>query len=496
MAESSFTRRLVTTLLLLVGAAAVIAAGYLVTPLLMKEGEGRPAPKVTVSTTSAAVREKVNGLPLTSPEIIERTPAKAHRIHIQSWQTPKGATVMFVESPEIPMLDVRLVFNAGSARDGNLPGLANLTNGMLSEGAGVADVDQIARHFEGLGARLDNGAYRDMAVVSLRPLSDPQYREPALSLFSDVVAHPTFPEDSLERLRNQLLLSLQYEKQDPGSQVAKAFFQQLYPDAPYGTQESLPRVTVTEMKAFHQRYYVSRNLVMAMIGAISRQEAEKIARQLDAQLPEGSAAPALPAPAALAKAVEHHIEFPSSQTHILAGSLGVKRGDPDWYPLYVGNEILGGSGFASRLNQVIRQDHGLVYSVYSQFAPMAVAGPFMMGLQTRNEQAAEALQLLDQTVRDFVAKGPTDKELASAKQNLLNSFPLQTASNGSIVDYLGMIGFYKLPLDYLERYPQEVEKVTAADIRAAFARVVQADKLLTVTVGTAQAVPATAAVKP
>lgn len=501
MAESSFTRRLVTALLLLVGALIIVTAGYMVTPLLTKEGEGRPAPKVTVSNSSAAAREKVNGLPLTSPEIIERTPAKAHRIHIQSWQTPKGATVMFVESPEIPMLDVRLVFNAGSARDGDLPGLANLTNGMLSEGAGVADVDQIARHFEGLGARLDNGAYRDMAVVSLRTLSDPQYREPALSLFSDVVAHPTFPEDSLERLRNQLLLSLQYEKQDPGSQVSKAFFQQLYPNAPYGTptsgtEESLPRVTVTEMKAFHQRYYVSRNLVVAMIGAISRQEAEKIARQLDAQLPEGSAAPALPAPAALAKAVEHHIEFPSSQTHILAGSLGVKRGDPDWYPLYVGNEILGGSGFASRLNQVIRQDNGLAYSVYSQFAPMAVAGPFMMGLQTRNEQATQALELLDKTVREFIEKGPSDKDLADAKRNLLNSFPLQTASNGSIVDYLGMIGFYKLPLDYLERYPEQVEKVTADDIREAFARIVQADKLLTVTVGATQAAPAAATAKP
>lgn len=485
MADSRF-QRILRNLLLVTAAVIIVVIAALVAPIFLKQGEGRPGPQVVVTTQPNL--EAVNGLQLTSPEIIARTPAKPHQIHIQSWQTPKGATVMFVNAPEIPMLDLRVVFNAGSARDEGIPGLASLTNAMLSEGAGVADVDQIARHFEGLGASLDNGAYRDMAVVSLRTLSEPQYRQPALSLFYDVVAHPTFPTASLDRLRRQLQLALEHEKQDPASQASKAFFEKLYPDAPYGipttgTEESLPLITTSLLRDFHQRYYVSRNMVIAMIGAIDRKDAELIALQLDAQLPEGSAAPALPAPAPLAKALQHHVEFPSTQTHIMAGSLGVKRGDADWYPLYVGNEILGGSGFASKLNQVIRQDNGLAYSVYSQFAPMAVAGPFMMGLQTRNDQAGQALQLLDKTLRDFIAKGPTDKELADAKRNLLNSFPLQTASNSSIVDYLGMIGFYKLPLDYLEQFPGAVEKVTADDIREAFARVVQADKLLTVTVG-------------
>lgn len=485
MAEPTVVSRLLRALLLGGVAILLMIGAGLLAPLLLKEkSEGRPGPQVTVSTPVTGSAGQ-----LTAPEIIARSPARAHHIQIQSWQTPKGATVLFVASPEIPMLDVRVVFNAGSARDAGTPGLALLTNAMLSEGAGVADVDQIARHFEGLGASLDNGAYRDMAVVSLRTLSDPQYRDPALSLFQDVVAHPTFPQDSLDRLRSQLRMSLEQEKQDPGAQVMKTFFSRLYGDAPYGsptngTEESLARLTVSDLRAFHQRHYVSRNLVIALIGAISRSEAEKIARQLDAQLPEGQPAPALPAPAALTAAVEQHLEFPSTQTHILVGGLGVKRGDPDWYPLYVGNEILGGSGFASKLNQVIRQDHGLAYSVYSQFSPMGVAGPFMMNLQTRNEQTAQALQLLDKTLRDFIDKGPTDQELNDAKRNLLNSFPLQTASNSSIVDYLGMIGFYKLPLDYLERYPVEVEQVSADAIRAAFARIVQADKLLTVTVGT------------
>lgn len=475
-------RRLSLALVILLVIAIPIAVFYLL-PEERRSGEVRRGPTVVQQAPSAT-----GGLALTSPALIEKTQLKTHRIHIESWRTPKGAKVLFVAAPEIPMLDVRVVFDAGSARDDGHAGLAYLTNAMLNEGAGVYDVDDIARHFEGLGANLSTGSYRDMALVSLRTLSDPQYRGPALALFSDVVAHPTFPPASLDRLRNQLLLSLQREKQDPGAQVAKAFFRHLYPDAPYGspttgTEDSLPLITRDQLQAFHKRYYVAGNAVIALIGAISRSEAERIAQQLDQQLPAGPRAPALQPPAPPARARREHIEFPSSQTHIMAGTVGVKRGDPNWFALLVGNEILGGGGFASRLNQVIRQDHGLAYSVYSQFSPMAVAGPFLMGLQTRNDQTEQALQLLQKTLKDFIELGPSGEELDNAKRNLLGSFPLQTASNSNIVDYLGMIGFYDLPLDYLEQYPRLVEAVTVEQVKRAFAQVIAPDRLVTVTVG-------------
>lgn len=493
MTDTRRTRRNLSIMMVVV---AILIVVFYNLPGSRRGGEVRTGP-IIVPPEQTEAQKLVGGLDLTAPALIEKAPVKAHRIHIESWRTPKGAKVLFVAAPEIPMLDVRVVFNAGSARDGELPGLAYLTNAMLSEGAGVADVDDIARHFEGLGANLSTSAYRDMAVVSLRTLSDTQYRRDALTLFHDVVAHPTFPQDSLDRLRNQLLLSLQREKQDPGAQVTKAFFQQLYPDAAYGTptkgsEDSLPLITQDQLQSFHKRYYVAGNAVIALIGAIDREEAEAIARQLDQQLPEGPAAPVLKSPAPLAEAKREHIEFPSNQTHIMAGSLGVKRGNPQWYSLMVGNEILGGGGFASRLNQVIRQDHGLAYSVYSQFAPMAVKGPFLMSLQTRNDQAEQALQLLQKTLREFIEQGPTAKELEDAKRNLLGSFPLQTASNSSIVDYLGMIGFYDLPLDYLEQYPRQVEQVTVESVKKAFEQVIAPDKLLVVTVG-ATAVPTPAA---
>jgi zinc protease len=484
MSEQSRISRKTLTIMTVVLTLFIVVLYNL--PGSRKPGESEPGPLILPQQES--VQEKAQSLNLSSLALIEKSQTKAHRVNIESWKTPNGAEVYFVQAPEIPMLDVRVVFDAGAARDGDLPGLANLTSAMLDEGAGIADVDAIARHFEGLGANLSSGAYRDMAVVSLRTLSDPQYRNPALNLFYDVVAQPTFPESSLERIRAQLLLSLQHEKQSPGALGQKAFFESLYGELPYGippngTQDSLNRITTQALRQFHQQYYVASNMVIAIIGAIERTDAELIAIQLDKQLPVGSPATTLPKTTAPPAAQRNHLEFPSSQTHIMVGSLGVKRGDPDWFALYLGNEILGAGGFSSRLNQIIRQDNGLAYSVYSHFIPMASEGPFLINLQTRNDQTEQALSLLHDTLHTFVTEGPSEAELADAKRHILGSFPLQTASNSNIVDYLGMIGFYDLPLDYLETYTTNIEQVTAKDIKKAFQRVVNTEALLTVTVG-------------
>ena len=172
---------------------------------------------------------------LQSLDIIASKPVKNHRIDIQSWNTSKGAKVLFVESHEVPMLDIRLVFNAGSARDDALPGVANFVNAMLNEGTENFSVDQIAEKFEGLGANFGNGAYRDMAIASLRTLSDSDYRDKALPLFYEVVTKPAFPETSMERIRKQLLIALEHKKQRPSSTASEAFFKTLYADHPYGS---------------------------------------------------------------------------------------------------------------------------------------------------------------------------------------------------------------------------------------------------------------------
>ncbi|MCG8316426.1 MAG: insulinase family protein [Pseudomonadales bacterium] len=425
---------------------------------------------------------------LQSLDIIASKPVKNHRIDIQSWNTSKGAKVLFVESHEVPMLDIRLVFNAGSARDDALPGVANFVNAMLNEGTENFSVDQIAEKFEGLGANFGNGAYRDMAIASLRTLSDSDYRDKALPLFYEVVTKPAFPETSMERIRKQLLIALEHKKQRPSSTASEAFFKTLYADHPYGspsdgTETSLKKIDQQALLNFHQQYYTASNMVVAIVGDIDKATAQTIGKQLDRALPQGTPAPRIATPHKLTANQQHIIDFPSTQSHLLVGNTSIKRSDPQRFALSVGNEILGGGGFSSRLNQVIRQDHGLAYSVYSYFSPMAVEGPFIMGLQTKNEQRQQALDLMKQTLQEFIGKGPSDDELNHAKQNIINSFPLGVASNSSVVGHLGAIGFYDLPLDYLDTYLSNIEKVTAADIRNAFENIVNANQLLTIVVG-------------
>jgi zinc protease len=219
------------------------------------------------------------------------------------------------------------------------------------------------------------------------------------------------------------------------------------------------------------------------MGDISRVQAEAIAQQLTAQLPSSVEPNALPNVMIQIVPNEQRIGHPASQSHILIGAPGMARSDPDFFPLYVGNYTLGGGGFASRLMNEVREKKGLAYSVYSYFMPLKQPGAFQIGLQTKKEQADEALKLVRSTLADFIAKGPTEKELLAAKQNIIGGFPLRIDSNRKILDYLSIIGFYDLPLTYLDDFTRNIDRVTVAQIRDAFARHVNPQAMATVIVG-------------
>jgi zinc protease len=407
---------------------------------------------------------------------------------IQHWSTGNGARVYFVPAPELPMVDIRVVFDAGSARDGTLPGLAMLTNGMLEEGAGDQDADAIAARFDSLGANFSASSHRDMATASLRSLTDPSLLQPAMQTFALLLNRPTFPAKALERVRQQMLTGLLSEEQDPGEIARRAFYSALYGNHPYGipptgTKESLKNMTRQEVQDFYRRYYVGRNAVVAIVGAVSRKEAEALAETAVGQLAVGTAAPALLPVPDLAQAKTLHIDYPSAQTHVLMGQPGMHRGDPDYFTLYVGNHILGGGGLVSRISEEVREKRGLSYSSYSYFLPMRADGPYILGLQTRNEKTDEALEVLRQTLVHYVEEGPTADELVAAKKNITGGFPLKVDSNSDILGYISMIGFYRLPLNYLDTFNDKIEAVSAAQIRDAFARRIHPERMVTITVG-------------
>jgi len=409
-------------------------------------------------------------------------------VEIQHWRTSNGVPVYFVESRQLPMVDVQVAFDAGSVRDGEQSGLARLSNGLLLDGTGELDADAIATAFDELGAQISHHASQEMASLGLRSLSAPEYLAPATELVAKLLLSPTFPSASVERDRANRLLALEAEAQAPGTVVQRAFLKAIYPAHPYGalpsgTPESMAAITRQQIVDFHHRYYVASTALVAIVGDLDRDGATALAEQLVSQLPAGEKPPSIPPVPALDKAVLKHLPHPASQTHIRIGQPGMSRQDPDYFPLYVGNHVLGGGGLTSRLFRTIREERGLAYSVYSYFSPMTRRGPFIVGMQTKGSQADEAVALLRQELEQFVQTGPDEAELERSKQNVLGGFALRLDSNKKILGYLALIGFHNLPLDYLDRFSERIAAVTQADVKRAFAQRIDLNHLVTLTVG-------------
>jgi len=420
--------------------------------------------------------------------VYQQAPISENGLNIISWQTKNGAKVLYVNAPQIPMVDVRVTFDAGSARDSDKPGLASLTNNLLSEGAGEWNTDQINERFDDVGTQFESSSSRDLANVAIRSLNEKTLLSQSVSTLKAIINKPKFEKKELERIRKQVLISLKNQLQSPSSIASKTYFKKMYSDHPYALQsigevESVKTIKSEDLVSFYKKYYVAKNTLVAIVGDLSKEEARKLAETLVGGLPSGNKAAAIPEVKNLLdgkKVMEVH---PSTQTHILVGQPGMKRGDPDYFALYVGNHILGGSGFSSRIMKQVRDERGLAYSSYSYFSPLREYGPFTMGLQTKNDKRDEALQVLQQTLSDFIQNGPTDEELTHAKRNITGGFPLRIDSNRDIVGYISMIGFYDLPLDYLNKFNQTVNAITMEQIKDAFSRRIHPDKLLTVMVG-------------
>ena len=410
---------------------------------------------------------------------------------IQHWQTDNGARVLFVPSTALPMVDVRIVFDAGSARDQDISGLAALTNGLLAEGAGGLDAQQLAESFESVGAQLENDSLRDMALVGVRSLTEPAYLDKAISTLATVLTQPEFNQKQFARELARMKKSVEARKQSPSAIATEAFYRAIYGKHPYaepsgGTEESLDKLKLDDIRAFYKQYYVARNAVVIVVGDLTRSRAESVVNQLIKGLAEGEKVTALPAVPDLEKAQEIRIDYPSKQSHIYVGQPGMKRGDADYFPLYVANHTLGGSGFASRLMESIREQRGLAYSVYSYFSPMREAGPFMMGMQTKYEQTDQALELLRSELDRYVKAGPTQAEVDASISNITGSFPLNLDSNSKLLGYLAMIGFYEMPSDYLQTLIDNMKAVDVTKINEALKRRLKPGKMVTVIVGNGQ----------
>jgi len=419
-------------------------------------------------------------------------------IPIQFWTLDNGARVYLMEVQGLPMVDIQLEFDAGSRRDGKeLNGLAQATAMMLGKGVRAQygmpalDENQLGEAWADLGASAGASVSNDRMSLSLRSLTRPELLDQAVALAARQLSSPSFPDDVWKSERERWIASLRESQTKPNVIASEAFAKAVYGTHPYGQdadETSLRLIEPSQMKTFHARYSVPCRAKISIVGALNKAQATEKLTQLLRGLPSNTSCELLPLVEevqALSAAKRVDMPFESAQAHVFIGQPGIARQHPDFLALTVGNYVLGGGGFVSRLTDQVREKRGLSYSVYSYFSPGQHAGAFTVGLQTRPDQAQQAIEVATQVVRDFVKEGPSNAEMQAAKDFLIGGFALRLDSNRKLMDNLSNIAWFDLPLDYLDTWTTNVQKLTALDIQQAFARNLQPERMVTVVLGAA-----------
>ena len=418
-------------------------------------------------------------------------------IPIERWQQPGGAQVYFVPSPGLPMVDVQIDFDAGERLvPATKAGLAQATANMLSMGVAAhgtqpaMDENQLGEAWADLGAGFGANAGNDRFSVSLRSLTDPKLLAPAVQLAARQLGHADFPAAIWQRDRARWSASLKEAMTRPGPVAGLAYEKAVYGAHPYGaetTAQTLADIGVADMQRWRDQQLAPCRAKATVVGAVTRAQANDMVKTLLAQLP-ASVQAQCPAPAnvppvpALRQPAVIELPFKAAQAQVLIGQPGYARQDPRHFAFLVGNHILG-EGFTSRLVNEVREKRGLSYSVGSEFSPGLNGGGFTIGLQTKPEQAEQAVAVVQQVLSDYVAKGPTEAEMRAAKANLTGSFPLRIDSNRKLLANVANIAWNQLPLDYLDTWNAQVQAVSANDVKAAFAGLIHPDRLAVVVVG-------------
>lgn len=442
------------------------------------------------------LKKIAGGAVIASTTLLAALSAQA-AIPIQHWTLANGAKVYLAATDALPIVDVQIDVDAGSRRDpAAQAGLASASAGMVEKGVRASDAgpaldeNALGEAWADLGASFGAGAGAERTSFSLRSLSDPALLDRAVALAAREIGEPSFPADVWQREREQINAALKEANTKPGTVSARAFSQAVYGTHPYGqetTAETLAKIDVETMRTRYAQLILPCRAKVSVVGAVTRAQADAIATRLLARLPaqDGRCEPLPPVPAiaALTAPKEERIPFASAQAHVVIGQPGYLRTDPDHFALTIGNYILGGGGFVSRLMNEVREKRGLVYGISSGFAPGLHAGAFRVGFQTRPDQADAAVKVSREVLAKFVAEGPTEAELKAAKDNLIGGFPLLLDSNRKLLGNVSNIAWNDLPLDYLDTWTARMNAVTVADIKAAFARKLQPERMVTVVVG-------------
>ena len=411
-------------------------------------------------------------------------------VDIQRWTTGNGTEVLLVEQHDNPIVDMQVNFK-GAGSVFNPEGkseVAEFTAALLTDGTEKLDEEAFNAAADDIAAQIDSSSGQESSASVLRSLSRPETLKKDAGLLNQSLTHPRFDPAVFDRRQKEAVTALQQQETTPDYNAGRALTKLAYPNHPYGsganiTTESIRKVNLDDIRAFHRSHYGKDNAIVAIVGDINRKQADRLVKNVLNGLPERSNAAKNVPPVQQQPAQRRDIPFAGEQAQVLLGMPLIKRHDPDYYALVAGNYILGGGGFDSRLMKVLRDRHGYTYGVHSTLEPATEAGMFTIGYSTQKKNTKDSLAQAQAVIKQFIEEGPTEEELAQAKANIIGSFPLRFDSNAKLVKYLSIIGYHNLPNDYLEAYPKAIGKLTVEQVKDAWQRRVKPEDLHIVVVG-------------
>ena len=412
-------------------------------------------------------------------------PARA-AVEIREVTSPGGIDAWLVEEHSIPFTALEIRFAPGAAldRDGRR-GAVNLMAGLLEEGTGDLDAQGFAAARDALAASFSYDAYDDALTISARFLTE--NRDEAVDLLRRSIVEPAFPQDAVDRVRDQVLSNIRSDATDPGSIARQAWDAAAFGDHPYGVPsdgsvDSVTALTRDDIVQAHRDVLVRDNVYVGAVGDITPDELGGILDALFGALPQSTDAQ-IPGDAGWrAEPGTQVIDYPTPQSVILFGHEGIERDDPDFFAAYVLNEIFGGSGFNSRLMEEVRVKRGLTYGIGTYLAPMDFAEVIGGQAQSSNATAGALIDVV-RDEWDRVAQGVTEAELEAAKTFLTGSYPLRFDGNANIASILVGMQMDDLEPAYIETRNDRIDAVSLDDIRRVAERVYRGADLSFLVVG-------------
>jgi len=397
------------------------------------------------------------------------SPAQALELNVTRKVLPNGLVLLHSERKNIPVVKVSMIVKAGPLDEPpEKAGLANLTAELLNEGTKTRTSEEISSGIEFLGASVGASADEDFTKLGLSVLKKDM--DKGFEIFSDILLNPVFPEREVARVKKNIKDALTQQEEDPSFVAERAFREALYNGHPYGrlvsgSTRTIDAITRDDLVNFHSAYYVPGNAILAVVGDISEEELGAV---MDKYFKTWAAKPVperkIKEPEKSGKKEVVLIDRELTQASILFGNLGIRRDDPDYYAVSVMNYILGGGGFASRLMGEIRDKMGLAYDVHSFFTTNKEKGRFQVGVQTKNESAPKVIDIVRAEIENIMGTPVGPDELSDAKAYLTGSFPRRMDTMSKIADLLSAVEFFGLGLDYIRKYPDYINAVTAEDV--------------------------------